>query len=63
MFSLNYGGLFAALCGTDTNVVLEHVFVFFLFLLLSLAAGYLLGSINTAIVISKVFYRDDIRKY
>ena len=63
MFSLNYGGLFAALCGTDTDVVLEHVFVFFLFLLLSLAAGYLLGSINTAIVISKVFYRDDIRKY
>ena len=63
MFSLNYGGLFAAVCGTHTDVVLDNVFVFFLFLLLSIAAGYLLGSVNTAIVISKVLYKDDIRKY
>ena len=63
MFSLNYGGLFATVCGTQKDVVLENVFVFFLFLLLSIAAGYLLGSVNTAIVISKVFYKDDIRKY
>ncbi|MBP3605539.1 MAG: glycerol-3-phosphate 1-O-acyltransferase PlsY [Clostridia bacterium] len=63
MFSLNYGGLFAAICGSHTDVVLDNVVLFFAFLLLSIAAGYLLGSVNTAIVISKVFYRDDIRKY
>ena len=63
MFSLNYGGLFAALCGTHMDVVADNVLVFFLFLILSLAAGYLLGSVNTAIVISKIFYKDDIRKY
>lgn len=63
MFSLNRGGLFAALCGTHMDVVADNALVFFLFLILSLAAGYLLGSVNTAIVISKVFYKDDIRKY
>ena len=31
--------------------------------LLSVAAAYLLGSINFAILISKVVYKDDIRKY
>ena len=63
MFNLNYGGLFAAICGNSENVVAENLVLFFAFLLLSIAAGYLLGSVNTAIVISKVFYRDDIRKY
>ena len=33
------------------------------FVLIGITAAYLLGSINTAIVISKVFYHDDIRKY
>ena len=32
-------------------------------LLLCIAIPYLLGSVNFALVISKVFYRDDIRKY
>ncbi len=63
MFNLNRGGLFAAICGSGPDVVLENVFLFFTFFLLSIAAGYLLGSVNTAIVISKVFYKDDIRKY
>ena len=63
MFNLNRGGLFAAICGNGMDVVLENVFVFFAFLLLSIVAGYLLGSVNTAIVISKIFYKDDIRKY
>lgn len=63
MFHLNHGGLFAAIFGSGQNVVLDNVFWFFVFLLLSIAAGYLLGSVNTAIAISKIFYRDDIRKY
>ncbi len=33
------------------------------FILIGIIAAYLLGSINTAIVVSKIFYRDDIRKY
>ena len=63
MFDLNLGGLFAAICGNGPDAATENIFLFFLFFLFSLAAGYLLGSVNTAIVISKVFYRDDIRKY
>lgn len=63
MFRLNEGGLFAAIFGSGMDVVMDHVVMFFLFLLLSIAAGYLLGSINTAIIISKIFYKDDIRKY
>ncbi len=63
MFNLNKGGLFAAICGNGPDVVVENVVLFFAFLLLSIAVGYLLGSVNTAIVISKIFYKDDIRKY
>jgi len=63
MFHLNQGGLFAAICGNGADVVIENVFIFFMFILISIIAGYLLGSVNTAIVISKIFYKDDIRKY
>ncbi len=31
--------------------------------ILCIAAGYFLGSVNAAIIVSKVLYRDDIRKY
>lgn len=34
-----------------------------LFVLLPIAAGYLLGSVNTSILLSKFVYHDDIRKY
>ncbi len=33
------------------------------FLLFGIAAAYLLGSINSAIIISKLIYRDDIRRH
>jgi len=33
------------------------------FIVISIVAAYLLGSINSAILISKVLYRDDIRKH
>lgn len=53
------------------NIVLKGVFgilaeqtgpLIFLGFLLSVIAGYLLGSLNTALVVSKVFYGEDIRK-
>ena len=37
--------------------------VFFGFILISLIASYLLGSINSAIIISKAFYGEDIRNH
>lgn len=37
--------------------------ILILLTLLCIAVPYLLGSVNFALVISKVFYRDDIRKY
>ena len=33
------------------------------FFLVSIVVAYLLGSINSAIIISKIFYGDDIRKH
>ncbi len=33
------------------------------FALISIAAGYLLGSVNSAIIISKILYKDDIRRH
>ena len=33
------------------------------FILAAIVVSYLLGSINSAIIVSKVLYRDDIRKY
>lgn len=32
-------------------------------IILSIAAGYLLGSLNAALIVSKVFYKKDIRQY
>ena len=37
--------------------------VFFGFVLISLIASYLLGSINSAIIISGAFYGEDIRNH
>ena len=37
--------------------------LFILFILITIAAAYLLGSINSAIIISKIFYNDDIRRH
>ena len=39
------------------------VWVWVAFILLSIAVAYLLGSINSAIIISKIFYGDDIRRH
>ena len=33
------------------------------FVIISIVAGYLLGSVNSAIIVSRVFYNDDIRRH
>ena len=67
MFNLNDGGLFKMwfpnafdqgfAWTTDTYTV------FWSMIAIIALASYLLGSINSAIIISKVLYRDDIRKH
>ncbi len=49
----------------DGNVVLTNFPVLpnMLVIFLCLVAAYLLGSLNTAVIVSKVMYKDDIRKY
>lgn len=53
---INTGGLVSVIAG-------DVEFLYFLFMFLVLLASYLLGSVNSAIIISKVLYRDDIRKH
>ena len=60
MFDLNLGGAlfyFVNHHGWNYTATLLCFFAF------SIIISYLLGSVNTAIVISKVFYRDDIRNH
>ncbi len=40
-----------------------HIIYPILFSLVSLVTGYLLGGVNCAIIISRIFYKDDIRNY
>ena len=60
--NLNYGGLFHYIevqgLGETWNTV-----IFIAMLIGMIAIAYLLGSINSAIIISKTIYRDDIRKH
>ena len=37
--------------------------IYGLFVLIGIAAAYLLGSVNSAIIISRILYRDDIRRH
>ena len=55
-------GLFVTLFGEKTDSV-EIYIAYIACILLALFASYLSGSINSAIIISKVMYRDDIRNH
>ncbi len=56
-------GLFGYFC-QDLNFQSPLLFLACaLSVILCIAAGYFFGSINAAIIVSKIFYRDDIRKY
>ena len=65
MFSLNRGGLWDYLVnGLQICTEEWHMPVLTVaFALIASIAGYLLGSINSAIVVSKIFYNDDIRRH
>ncbi len=56
---LNTGVL--AVCFDPNSTV--YAVLLSVFLLVSIVGGYLLGSINTAIIVSRVFYHDDIRRH
>lgn len=63
MYDFN-NGLFDYMCNTgvlDTDW--KFILTLFSFVLISIAVSYLLGSINSAILISNLIYRDDIRNH
>lgn len=58
--SFNDGGLYKYLI--DSNVAGESIF-YLLFAVAVIVSSYLLGSINSAIIVSKTMYKDDIRNH
>lgn len=63
-FNLNEG-LMYYLMSIDLGIgdITKYTLLAIGFTLISIAAGYLLGSINSAIIVSKLLYRDDIRNH
>jgi len=62
MFNLNEG-LLAYLVRDAEAYTKEYYLWYFVFALISITCAYLLGSINSAIIVSKSIYRDDVRKH
>ena len=60
MFSLNTG-LLPFLFGNSSEGV--QITASIIGIIIVIASSYLLGSVNSAIVLSKIIYRDDIRKH
>ncbi len=58
-YELGAMGLIGYFCDYDALPLIAKLALIFLYVFVP----YLLGSINTAMVVSKVMYRDDIRKY
>lgn len=58
-------GLFYYLLNTDIGMAdtVKYAVLAICFTLASIAVGYLLGSVNSAIVVSKLLYREDIRSH
>ncbi|HBJ19307.1 MAG TPA: acyl-phosphate glycerol 3-phosphate acyltransferase [Clostridiales bacterium] len=66
MFSLNTGlfTYFLNLWQIDSvSRPVPYYVIFFSLILITIASGYLLGSINPSIILSRVFYHDDIRSH
>jgi glycerol-3-phosphate acyltransferase PlsY len=65
MFNLNEGGLWYYLANVKgiCTEPWQYALLTVGFALIASLAGYLLGSVNSAIVVSKVFYKDDIRRH
>ena len=62
MFNLNLG-LLQYLTDNILKESWQYYALYITFVVAGIAIAYLLGSVNTAIVISKMFYHDDIRNY
>lgn len=61
MFNLNHGFIYyLAEAGTKASLVYTATVIG---AIVVIAASYLLGSINSAIIISKIMYRDDVRRH
>ena len=58
--SFNNGGLYQYLLDSEVSGVSVY---YLLFTVAVIVCAYLLGSINSAIIISKTLYKDDIRKH
>lgn len=58
--SLNDGGLLYYLFKPDS---IQYSVFFLIFTVVTIVCSYLLGSVNSAIIISRVLYGDDIRKH
>ena len=63
MYSINEGLFTYLFDGKLAEIDHWYYITFLAFILISMTAAYLLGSINSAIIVSKVLYRDDIRKH
>lgn len=59
MFDLNNG----LIHHLEFTAPWQATLTFVVFILVSMACAYLLGSVNSAIIVSKVFYKDDIRSH
>ncbi len=62
MFNLNKG-LWFYIQSTNALEEWQLILMTVSFSLTAIAAGYLLGSINSAIIVSKILYKDDIRTH
>ncbi len=60
IFDFNQG-LLVALSGSVNETV--YAVLYLVFMLVTMVASYLLGSINTAILVSRLLYKDDVRRY
>lgn len=65
MFNLNEGLWYYIIVVLNNNQTKPWFYILLTvsFAVISALVGYLLGSINSAIIVSRVFYRDDIRRH
>ncbi len=66
MYSLNRGLLEYLFTGKVGESILDGKFylpIFIVSLAIIVGASYMLGSVNSAIIVSRIFYKDDIRKH
>lgn len=63
MIKILQEGLFYIIFPEGTVIPWQYFLVFSLFVFMAIAIPYLLGSVNSAIIISKCLYKDDIRRH